>query len=161
MNKRLPKKINIFILFIIILCLQGCSPKQTIEINDKETAIYIENLSDSEKQEEKLKINRALTKGIDRYLIQPEDRLEVMYHTGSTTESQDYLISVDDELKIEFLDHPEMEGNYVVRPDGKITLPRKGDILAAEGNNSEALTYWKTAQTLGSTRQSLKHKLNQ
>ena len=40
-------------------------------------------------------------------------------------------------------------------------LEVKGDILSAEGNQSEAINYWKKAQQLGSARKSLMTKLNQ
>lgn len=43
----------------------------------------------------------------------------------------DYRLVVGDELQITVANHPDVDRELVVRPDGKITLPRVGDIAAA------------------------------
>jgi polysaccharide export outer membrane protein len=48
----------------------------------------------------------------------------------STCFSEDYLIGRGDVLEISVWGVPEMSRSVVVRPDGKITLPAVGDILA-------------------------------
>jgi polysaccharide export outer membrane protein len=54
-----------------------------------------------------------------------------MYHIGLTTEAEDYRLGVSDEINVEFFFHPQINRTLVIRPDGKITLPIKGDIRAA------------------------------
>ena len=44
--------------------------------------------------------------------------------------SGEYLLGPDDELKIEVSNHPDLNTAVKVRPDGKITLPRAGEIMA-------------------------------
>ena len=43
----------------------------------------------------------------------------------------DYRLGVGDELQVTVSNHPDVDSGVVVRPDGKITLPRVGDIVAA------------------------------
>ncbi len=42
----------------------------------------------------------------------------------------DYRLGVGDELQITVSNHPDVDSAVMVRPDGKITLPRVGDLLA-------------------------------
>jgi polysaccharide export outer membrane protein len=51
----------------------------------------------------------------------------------------DYAIGADDVLTITYRNEKEMTGDYIVRPDGKITLPLLGDV-AAVGTTPEKLT---------------------
>lgn len=64
------------------------------------------------------------------YQISPGDRLEVTYHVA--VEQQDrYNIAIGDQIRIEFYHYPQMDRTLNVRPDGRVTLPYKGDIMAA------------------------------
>ena len=51
--------------------------------------------------------------------------------TAPTRVASDYRLSVGDTLQITVSNHPDVNSDAVVRPDGKITLPRAGDVLAA------------------------------
>lgn len=53
--------------------------------------------------------------------------------------AEDYLIGSGDVLEVAVWGVPEMSRSVVVRPDGKITLPAVGDIIA-EGNAPEKLS---------------------
>jgi polysaccharide export outer membrane protein len=57
----------------------------------------------------------------------------------SVTVPSDYMIGPADVLSIAFRNEKDMTGDYIVRPDGKITLPLVGDIDAI-GVTPEALT---------------------
>lgn len=46
--------------------------------------------------------------------------------------STDYMIGVSDELTISVWKHPDLSVQIPVRPDGKISVPLLGDIMAAE-----------------------------
>lgn len=50
---------------------------------------------------------------------------------AETTQPPDYVIGTDDVLEIVFWRDPDMSGEVVVRPDGKISLPLVHDIQAA------------------------------
>jgi len=49
----------------------------------------------------------------------------------TTPVPDDYVIGPEDVLAVTFWREQEMSGDHTVRPDGKITLPLIGDILAA------------------------------
>ena len=49
---------------------------------------------------------------------------------GTAAYSQDYLVGRGDVLEVSVWGVPEMSRSVIVRPDGKITLPAVGDILA-------------------------------
>lgn len=57
--------------------------------------------------------------------------------SGPTTSTDpvvpvDYVIGPDDALSIAFWGEPDMSAEVVVRPDGRISLPLLGDIVAAD-----------------------------
>lgn len=117
--------------FILTLTgIQGCAVR-THERLANGQKIYMDQLSPAEKEQARREISLAVNDSLHHYRINRGDSLEVMYNLESTLESQDYRLNVDDEIRLEFLEHPEMNRNLKVRPDGKITLPRKGDIFVA------------------------------
>lgn len=64
------------------------------------------------------------------YLLSPGDEIEVIYHV-SVEQQDEYRLAIGDQLRVEFLSHPQLDRTLDVRPDGKITVPFKGDIDAA------------------------------
>lgn len=58
---------------------------------------------------------------------------------ASVTMPSDYVIGPADVLNITYRDEKDMTGDYIVRPDGKITLPLLGDVEAV-GTTPEKLT---------------------
>jgi len=51
--------------------------------------------------------------------------------TDRVTTSADYRLVAGDKLRIEIYKDPQLSQNLQVRPDGKITLPLLGDVMAA------------------------------
>lgn len=84
----------------------------------------------------------AVADGIARNLrsfrLGPGDAVELLFHFSGDPETEQYLISVGDELEVDFAYHPELNRGFNVRPDGHITLPRVGEINAS-GMTTEAL----------------------
>jgi len=76
-------------------------------------------------------ITKALAVGLSSYRLLPGDVLEVLYLSSNQPQPTAYMIGVGDRLRIEFHDIPEASRTLLVRPDGRITLPRKGDVMAA------------------------------
>lgn len=64
------------------------------------------------------------------YLISPGDEIEVTYHVDVNLQDK-YLLAIGDQMRAEFYYYPQLDRTLDVRPDGKVTLPYKGDILAA------------------------------
>ena len=65
------------------------------------------------------------------YLIGPGDEFEIIYQFDSYPAEAEYLLAVGDVIDVEFYQHPETNKQVKIRPDGKITLPLKGEIAAA------------------------------
>ena len=64
------------------------------------------------------------------YLIGAGDQLEVLYHIDPTFSAETYKIDTEDVLRVEFYYYPEMTTTLRVRPDGMVTLPKVGDVMA-------------------------------
>ena len=88
-------------------------------------------VSDAEKTQAERTISSALTQGIDRYLLAPGDLLRFIYTSNRQAQQSSYVIGLSDKLRIEFFYHPGTTRTVVVRPDGRITLPVKGEVIAA------------------------------
>ncbi len=70
------------------------------------------------------------------YLISPGDRIEVTYHVDVDLKDK-YLIAIGDQIRVEFFHYPQLDRTVNVRPDGRITLPYEGDMMAAGLTPSE------------------------
>ena len=107
------KTIVLFSLLIALCALCGaCAGKPEVGI-DKEI-VY----------------DRPMPKVEHEYLLGPGDVLEIVYHYTPKPDTKEYVLSVADVLKVEFAYHPDMNRDLTVRPDGNITMPRKGAVQA-------------------------------
>jgi polysaccharide export outer membrane protein len=59
------------------------------------------------------------------YRLSEGDSMEVMYLTRPQETSTPYKLQVKDSIDVEFTYHPELNRTVRVRPDGKISIPRK------------------------------------
>ncbi|OGL44889.1 MAG: hypothetical protein A2W05_06440 [Candidatus Schekmanbacteria bacterium RBG_16_38_10] len=100
----------VYVFFIYLLSVSCAGTSVTIE---KDNTVYDQPIPEFQ----------------DEYLLGPGDEIEVMYHTVSKPDLTDYILNVGDEVKVEFYNYPDMNRHCIVRPDGKITLPIKGDII--------------------------------
>ena len=64
----------------------------------------------------------------EMYKLAAGDVLEFLYLTLPTVTKEPYHIAALDQLDIEFGYHPELNRTVRVRPDGKISIPRKSDL---------------------------------
>lgn len=62
--------------------------------------------------------------------LMPGDELQVLY-VLKATDAQDFVIAPLDQVEVKFPTNPELNEIQTVRPDGFITLPFVGDIVAA------------------------------
>lgn len=72
-----------------------------------------------------------VSEGLLSYRISPGDVLEVLYLNGKSYQSKAYTFGVGDRLLVDFYYSGRDPSGVLVRPDGMITLPYKGDVLAA------------------------------
>lgn len=73
--------------------------------------------------------NEALfKKDPPEYKIRPGDVIEIIYHMLYEENPGEYLLEVQDVLKIEFFNQLDLNRTVTVRSDGKLTFPLVGDI---------------------------------
>jgi protein involved in polysaccharide export with SLBB domain len=111
-------------MLLLISC--GPSSKSTIQEADQER-IVIEDLDEATKASMSQEIIDGLQRGMARYTLSAGDVLEIMYHIDLIKLNTPYQVGVQDEVSVEFQDHPGLNRTVLVRPDGVITLPIKGD----------------------------------
>lgn len=73
------------------------------------------------------------------YHIQPGDILDVLFQVQNWVEQNEFRIDVDYILSVKFPNTPELNEEQSVRPDGTISLPYIGSILA-KGKTLDELT---------------------
>jgi polysaccharide biosynthesis/export protein PslD len=73
------------------------------------------------------------------YRLAAGDVLEFLYLTIPGVTATPYKVSVRDQLDIEFAYHPELNRTVRVRPDGRISIPRKEDVAVA-GNTADQIS---------------------
>lgn len=66
-----------------------------------------------------------------KYEIGASDILGLTLYVNPVTSNAPYLIQIGDVLSLEFTHYPEYNRSLLVRPDGYITLPLAGEIMAA------------------------------
>ncbi len=74
------------------------------------------------------------------YRVGPQDSLRIIYQTEWNIPSGSYRLDTLDEIDIEFIIDPALNRKVTIRPDGMITLPGVGDILAAGMTPDELAT---------------------
>ena len=104
-------KTVIAFVFMVFLCVSCAGPP---EVGIKKDTVY----------------PRPMPKVEYEYELGPGDVLEIVYHYTPKPDTKKYYLSVSDILKVEFAYHPGLNRELTVRPDGNITMPRKGAVQA-------------------------------
>ena len=65
------------------------------------------------------------------YRLSAGDSVEILFHVSSAPESDRYVIGVGDQIDVDFVYQQDLNRTLTVRPDGRITLPRKGELVVA------------------------------
>lgn len=71
------------------------------------------------------------------YRLAPGDVLEFLYLTVPSVTKSPYRLGVRDLIDLEFTYHPELNRSVRVRPDGRVSLPRKKDVKVAGRTTDE------------------------
>lgn len=118
---------------LLALVLIGCS--HTYERTSTDTGPDGENaltLDDPVLREKaRAQLYQDINRGLNLFRIAPGDTLEVLFLSSNTPQTAMYVIGVGDRLRIEFNYLEEPARTVVVRPDGRITLPFKGEVMAS------------------------------
>ncbi len=84
-----------------------------------------------ELEEEVIKNYALFKKDPPEYRIRSGDVIEIIYHMLYEENPSEYLLEVQDSIKVEFFNQPDMNRTVSIRSDGKVTLPLIGDIPAS------------------------------
>lgn len=118
--------ITIGLLTLLFLASCGPSTKSTIQEAGQDKVV-VEELDEATKAAMSQDVIDGLKQGMTSYTLNPGDVLEIMYHIDLIKLNTPYQLGVQDEVNVEFQDHPGLNRTVVIRPDGVITLPVKGD----------------------------------
>lgn len=92
-------------------------------------------------------ITACTTPPLDPTLTLPESRTELnishpnlltRFEAMGTQENETYYLGAGDEIHVEIWGYPELSGQHIIGPDGKITLPLLGPIKIAEVSREQA-----------------------
>jgi protein involved in polysaccharide export with SLBB domain len=105
------------IIAVSALLASGCViPKQRAVVNETPTAIAN-------------RVTQFFPTSL--YRLAAGDVLEILYLTIPGATKTPYTLQPKDSLDLEFAFHPELNRTVRVRPDGKISIPRKNDVSVA------------------------------
>lgn len=118
------------VVLLFALAVAACAETRSFElVEGSEDPIFLDDLPGAERGYAVGQIGDALRRGTEVYRLAVGDRLEVTFHIDRLA-TQPYRIAVGDELEIDFLYNSDANRTVVVRPDGMISLPGKGEIRA-------------------------------
>jgi len=93
--------------------------------------MYLDQLSNAEKAEERREIVQRLRQDVAVFHVGIGDEFKVFFDVNPKPTQGEYLIAVNDKLRVEFLNDPEHSATVTVRPDGRISLPAIGSVMTA------------------------------
>jgi protein involved in polysaccharide export with SLBB domain len=120
------------------VALTACESGSYERTSDGST-VYLDQLSDAAKAEARQKIVQSLRRGVGVYDLGIGDEVEIFFHLNRKPTPREYVISAVDTLRVEFLGDTDNSRTVQVRPDGRISLPLIGPVMAA-GQTADALT---------------------
>ncbi len=119
---------------------RGSSEKERIGRELEQAVVELkENVANLKKKlDEEVAVNMAsFKKDPPEYKIRSGDIIEIIYHMLYEENPAEYLLEVQDSVKIEFFNQPELNRVVTVRSDGKVTLPIVGDFPASGLSTSQ------------------------
>lgn len=116
---------------LLLTVLAGCeSEKRSFELTfGEDRPVYLDELTPEQREAAANAITNGLLRGTQSYHLKPGDHIEVMYRVDSRS-LRPYQIAIGDELDVDFQFDRSLNRILVVRPDGMVSLPGKGEIRA-------------------------------
>ena len=127
-------------LLLLNLGLTACESTRSYERASDGPTVYLDELSDAAKAEARQKIVESLSRGVATYDLGVGDEVEIFFHINRKPTPKQYVISAADTLRIEFLSDTENSRTVQVLPDGRLSLPLIGTVIAA-GQTADALAH--------------------
>jgi polysaccharide export outer membrane protein len=135
---RWPALIGLLVLVLLGAGLGACEPTRSFERTSDGTTVYLDERSAEVRTEARQKIVQELIRGAPVFDLGVGDEFEVFFHLTRRPAAKAYVIAIADKLRIEFLNDEQNARAVQVRPDGRISMPLIGSVLAA-GLTPEAL----------------------
>jgi protein involved in polysaccharide export with SLBB domain len=111
--------------------VSACTPARSFERTADGSMVYLDELSEAQRLQARDRIAQTLIRGYDVYELQIGDEIEIFFHVDRQPTSRPYIISVADKLRVEFLNETDNNRVVQVRPDGRISAPLIGAVMAA------------------------------
>lgn len=120
------------------LALSACEVGRSYERMADGSIQYLDQLSAVEKAEARDRIVRTLNRGLETYDLQIGDEFEIFFTIAPKPTRRAYVIAAGDKLRVDFLSETDKDRLVQVRPDGRISVPLLGSVMAA-GKTPDAL----------------------
>lgn len=124
---------------LLTFTMTACESTRPFERSTDGSVVYLDHLSDEQKAVARDKIIRTLDRGLPVYTLQVSDEFDVFFDVKRQPTAVEYSISVGDKLAIDFVSDTANSKVVSVRPDGRITMPLMGPVMAA-GKTVDQLT---------------------
>ena len=118
-------------LIALNIMLAACGPAVSYERSSEGPTVYLDELSDASKAAARQQIVASLNRGIGLYKLGVGDEVDIFFHVSHQPTARPYVISPADKIHVEFLGDTENTQTVLVRPDGRISLPLIGAVMAA------------------------------
>jgi len=120
------------------LALSACEAGRSYERRADGSIQYLDQLPAAQKVEARERIAQTLNRGLENYELQIGDEFEIFFAVARKPTRREYVISVGDKLRVDFLAGADNDRVVQVRPDGRISVPLLGPVMAA-GKTADAL----------------------
>ncbi len=120
------------VLSVLLTALAGCESdnNRSYEMTMGDTQrTYLDEVTPEQQTAAVAAITTGLQRGTQTYLLKPGDQVEVLYRVDNRN-LRPYRIAIGDELDLDFQFDRSLNRQVVVRPDGIVSLPGKGEIRA-------------------------------
>lgn len=109
--------------------LIACESPRSFDRAAGDEPVYLDEASPAQREAAARLVTEGLMRGAGAYRLQPGDRVEVFYHADNQR-LRPYRIGIGDELELDFDFNRDLNRQMVVRPDGMISLPGRGEVRA-------------------------------
>lgn len=113
----------------LAVLLVACETPRSFDRGVGEDPVYFDDATPEQREAAARLVGDGLLRGTGTYRLQPGDRVEVFYHADNQR-LRPYRIGIGDELELDFDFNRDLNRQMMVRPDGMISLPGKGELRA-------------------------------
>lgn len=121
---------RLIVLACAVLALAGCANARSFDLTRGGTPAFVADGDPALRDAAASNVAQALTRGTRSWRLQPGDTIDVLFSMTRSPSVQDYRIGVGDQLEVVFLQHPTLTRLHTVRPDGRISLSARGEMMA-------------------------------